>query len=95
MNRRMMASSGSTDSSGTGLPAGRIVNSPRSVLCFSDWSLIIAAYFLYSSQSCVRVACCRALMLCAVHRCRSPSARQAYCPPAASGAVSGACCASR
>ena len=45
MKRRMIASSGSTSSSGTAGPAGLIANSPRKVLCRSAWSLICAAYF--------------------------------------------------
>src|SRR5215470_19833347 len=84
-NRRTIASTGSTSSSGTGgrTPV-RSSNSPRRVAASRDsWSTSVV-YRLKTSYCPDRVECCRRKTVSGLNRCGGPSRRHWYSPPTSS-----------
>ena len=93
-NRRTMAETGSTSSTGIGgrapgasTPLIRI--SPRSVMSFAAWSSTRDVYSLKISYRRLRVACCSLNTVCGLNRCGSPSRRHWYSPPVSSRRCAG------
>ena len=88
-NRRTMAATGSTSSTGTGgraaaMSTPRIRSSPRRVISRVAESSTSRVYSLNISYRRVRVACCSLNTVSGLNRCCSPSRRHWYSPPVSS-----------